>query len=109
MKQYEITYTLTAVRPQANDSERVNRSVIAAIRAYVNPDQKNWDENLNKISCALRSSKHSSIGTTPYYLTFGHHMVTSGSTYSLLRKLNMLDDRSLVFNRPDTLEIVHAA
>lgn len=109
MKQYEITHTLTAVHsPQANASERVNRSVISAIRAYVNPDQKNWDENLNKISCALRSSKHSSIGTTPYYTTFGQHMVTSGSTYSLLRKLNILDDRSLVFNRPDTLEIVRA-
>jgi hypothetical protein len=27
--------------PQANGSERVNRSVISAIRAYVNPDQKN--------------------------------------------------------------------
>ncbi|XP_033253615.1 uncharacterized protein LOC117192992 [Drosophila miranda] len=33
-------------------------------------------------------------------------MVTAGSTYSLLRKLKLLDDRSLVFNRPDSLEII---
>jgi len=34
-------------------------------------------------------------------------MVTSGATYSLLRKLNLLDDRSVMFNRPDSFEIVH--
>lgn len=41
-------------------------------------------------------------------MTFGQHMVTSVNTYSLLRKLNRLDDRSLVSNRPDTFEIVRA-
>nr|XP_041633528.1 uncharacterized protein LOC121503288 [Drosophila kikkawai] len=39
-------------------------------------------------------------------MVFGQHMVTSGSTYSLLRKLNLLDDRSLKFNRQDSFEIV---
>ncbi|KAH8274494.1 hypothetical protein KR026_010745 [Drosophila bipectinata] len=46
------------------------------------------------------------IGTTPYYMAFGQHMVTSGSTYALLRKLNMLDDRSLVFDRQDSFQII---
>ncbi|XP_033254478.1 uncharacterized protein LOC117193920 [Drosophila miranda] len=92
--------------PQANASERVNRSVIAGIRAYIRPDQKNWDECLNRIACALRSARHASVGTTPYYLAFGQHMITSGSTYSLLRKLNMLEDRSLVFDKQDSFEIV---
>jgi len=68
MQQYGITHTLTAVHsPQANASERVNRSVIAAIRAYVRPDHKDWDEHLNRICCALRSSVHASLGTSPYY------------------------------------------
>ncbi|KAH8267059.1 hypothetical protein KR044_000737, partial [Drosophila immigrans] len=58
------------------------------------------------ICCVLRSSVHSSIGTSPYYMAFGQHMVTSASTYSLLRKLNMLDDRSLTFDRPDSFDIV---
>ncbi|XP_044314737.1 uncharacterized protein K02A2.6-like [Drosophila rhopaloa] len=107
MQQYGITHTFTAVHsPQANASERVNRSVIAAIRAYLRPDQKDWDEHLNRICCALRSSVHSSLGTSPYYMVFGQHMITSGSTYSLLRKLNLLDDRSLKFNRQDSFEIV---
>nr|XP_044248841.1 uncharacterized protein LOC123002541 [Drosophila takahashii] len=107
MQQYGVTHTLTAVHsPQANASERVNRSVISAIRAYLRPDQKDWDEYLSRICCALRSSVHASIGTSPYYMVFGQHMITSGSAYSLLRKLNLLDDRSLKFNREDSFDIV---
>jgi len=42
LREYSISHTLTAAySPQSNASERVNRSVIAAIRAYVRPDQKN--------------------------------------------------------------------
>jgi len=74
--------------------------------AYLRPDQKDWDEYLNRICCSLRSSVHASIGTSPYYMVFGQHMITSGSTYSLLRKLNLLDDRSLKFNREDSFDIV---
>ncbi len=77
------------------------------------PDQKDWyDWYINHISCALRSSVHSSpyyslllTTTSPYYMAFGQHMITSGSTYALLRKLNLLDDRSLMLNRSDSFEI----
>lgn len=97
----------TAVHaPQANASERVNRSVLAAIKSYISPDQKDWDKMLGRICCALRSSLHSAIGTAPYYLVFGQHMVTNGSTYSLLRQLNMLEDRTVRFNKEDSLAVV---
>lgn len=79
-------------------SERVNRSVLSGINSYIRPDQKDWDEYL-----------HASIGTTPYYMAFGHHMVSAGSEYALLRKLNLLEDRSLTFNRKDSFEIVRRA
>jgi len=69
MQQYGVTHTLTAVHtPQANASERVNRSVISAIWAYLRPDQKDWEEYLSSICCALRSSVHASIGTSPHLL-----------------------------------------
>jgi len=107
MEQYGVKHTLTAVHsPQANASERVNRSVIAAIRAYLSLDQKDWDEFLSRICCALRSAVHSSIGTSPYYMVFGQHMITSGSTYPLIRRLNLLDDRSLKFDRHVSFEIM---
>lgn len=69
LREYQMSHTLTAAySPQANASERVNRSVIAAIRSYVRADQKDWDEQLCSICCALRSAVHSAIGTTPYYM-----------------------------------------
>ncbi|KAH8341779.1 hypothetical protein KR074_009112, partial [Drosophila pseudoananassae] len=58
------------------------------------------------ISCALRSATHSGLGSTPYYMVFGQQMVTSGATYSLLRKLAMLEDKAATFSREDSLEII---
>ncbi|XP_046808386.1 uncharacterized protein K02A2.6-like [Lucilia cuprina] len=84
LDRYGVKHVFTAVHaPQANASERVNRSVLAAIKSYVRSDQKNWDEQLSSISCALRSAVHSAVGTSPYYLAFGQHMITNGSTYAL--------------------------
>lgn len=107
LKRYGIQHVYTAVHaPQSNASERVNRSVLAAIKSYVRPDQKNWDELLSSICCSLRSSFHSAIGTSPYFLTFGQNMITNGATYSLLRQLEMLEDREVRFNRNDSRDIM---
>lgn len=106
---YGVHHVYTAVySPQANASERVNRSVLSAIRAYVKNDQSTWDEYLSSINCALRSSLHDSIGTTPYYMAFGQHMITNGKSYELLRRLQMLDDRAVKFNRDDSFDIIRA-
>lgn len=39
-------------------------------------------------------------------MAFGQHMITSGTVYSLLKKLNMLEDRPLSFSRPDSFDII---
>lgn len=106
LRKYNISHSYTAVyAPQGNASERVNRSVIAAIKAYISPSQNNWDEQLSKICCSLRSSWHSAINITPYKLTFGQNMITNGSTFKLLKNLEMLEDRSVCFNREDSFNI----
>lgn len=106
LKKYNIGHSYTAMyAPQGNVSERVNRSVIAAIKAYISPSQNNWDEQLSKICCSLRSSFHTAVNTTPYRLTFGQHMITNGSTYKMLKRLEMLEDRSVCFNRDDSFNI----
>lgn len=46
--------------PQANASERVNRSILSAIRAYVSSDQRDWDRHLSAVECSLRSTVHTS-------------------------------------------------
>ncbi|XP_073995584.1 uncharacterized protein [Rhodnius prolixus] len=72
-------YGVKAVRtpyyhPQSNPTERVNRVVKTAIRAYVNDNQKHWDKLLQKIAFALRTAKHESTGYTPVYLNFGREL-----------------------------------
>lgn len=106
LQRYGVSHIYTAIySPQANASERVNRSVLAAIKSYIKPNQKNWDELLSSICCSLRSSKHS-IGTSPYYLAFGQNMVTNGAIYPLLRQLEMLEDRSVQFGLNDSRDIM---
>lgn len=100
ISKYNITHTFTAVHsPQANASERVNRTVIAAIRAFVNVDQKNWDEMLSQVACALRSSVHSAIGSEPYYVTFGQHMITNANSYVLIKQAKIIEHGSANFSK----------
>ncbi|XP_070138611.1 uncharacterized protein [Drosophila bipectinata] len=109
MRENLVTQVFTAVySPQANASERVNRSVIAAIRSYVKPNQKNWDEQLTEISCALSTAVHSGIGASRYYLVFGQQYSGSGGSYKLLRPLGLLEDRSVMLSREDSLDVVRS-
>lgn len=87
-----IHYKTGLYSPQANASERVNQSILAAIRSYLDGDQREWDQNLSAIECALRSSVHSSIGMTPYFALFGTNMVTHGSVYRLAKQLSSMRD-----------------
>lgn len=51
---YKIKHLKTAVYSlQSNASERVNQSVISAIRAYLTEDHSDWDVYLSEIKCAL--------------------------------------------------------
>lgn len=52
--QYGIKHQLTAVySPQANESERVNRSINEALRSYIRDDQRQWDHYLGSVNSAL--------------------------------------------------------
>lgn len=76
--------------PQANASERVNRSILAAVRTYLENDQTNWDTHVSSIASALRNSIHSTTGQTPYFTAFGQHMVQHAGAYPILRNLKSL-------------------
>lgn len=93
LESYGVKQFKTGVySPQANQSERVNQSILSAIRSYLKDDQRDWDQNLSSIECALRSSVHSSIGMTPYFALFGTNMVTHGSVYRLAKQLECMSD-----------------
>lgn len=104
---YGIKHTYTALySPQSNASERVNRSLIAGIRAYLKKDHKLWDEKLSHISCALRNSFHQSIRCSPYHALYGFNMITHASSYEILRKLNALNEPSFDLSRDDSLQVM---
>lgn len=93
--------------PQANSSERVNRSIIEAIRCYIQ-DHATWDENVSQISSALRSAVHSTLKTSPYQALFGHQMIQHGSDYQLLRKLDAVNTSNIeIISKNDKLQILH--
>lgn len=102
---YGVSHTYTAYySPQSNASERVNRSLIAGIRAYLKNDHRLWDEKLSFISCALRNSIHQSLNISPYHALYGINMITHGSSYALLKNVQMLDEPSMKLSRDDQLQ-----
>lgn len=91
LDRYGVRHITTATHsPQANASERVNRSILAAIRAYVEDDHQNWDVHISSIGSALRTAVHQSIGYSPFFAVFGRQPIQHGSTYELLNRLGML-------------------
>lgn len=95
--------------PQANASERVNRSIIAAVRAYVADDQTNWDRHLSAVECALRSTIHTATGFSPYFSLFGTNMITHASVYDLSDKLGVLENGEVdILPKSNIMELVRS-
>ncbi|XP_046679224.1 uncharacterized protein LOC124366666 [Homalodisca vitripennis] len=73
--QYKIKILYNASRhPQANPTERVNKTLGNMLRAYVGSNHRHWDKETPKIGFALRSAIHESTTYTPAYLNFGREL-----------------------------------
>lgn len=70
---------------QSNACERVNRSVLSGIRAYINQIYKTWDEDLQEVAHAIRNVVHCYHKFSPHYLLFGQYLISHGSDNKLLR------------------------
>ncbi|XP_037824420.1 uncharacterized protein LOC119612662 [Lucilia sericata] len=104
---YGVHHIYTALySPQSNASERVNRSIIAAIRSYLKKDHREWDENISSISCALRNAIHNSIGFSPYHALYGFDMITHASSYKLLKDIQSLGESDVNILRDDRLALL---
>lgn len=67
--------------PRANPTERINRVLKTMLSMYVSDNHRSWDENLQKIACAIRTSTHEAMKLTPYFVNFGRNMIVSGEDY----------------------------
>lgn len=44
--------------PQANPTKRVNQTLKTMIAMYVSENHREWDRNLSKVACAMRTARH---------------------------------------------------
>ncbi|KAG5868007.1 hypothetical protein JTB14_024058 [Gonioctena quinquepunctata] len=51
--------------PRANPTERINRTLKTMLAMYVSDNHRSWDENLDEIACAIRTSRHEVTKLTP--------------------------------------------
>lgn len=66
----------TAYHPQTNATERVNRTLKTAIRAYVGTKHTSWDRFLPHICFALRTAQRDSTGLSPLMVLYGRELDT---------------------------------
>ena len=60
--------------PQTNMTERVNRTLKQQIRIYAAQNHKSWDEEIQKLAFAIRTSVNETTGETPAFLNFGRDL-----------------------------------
>ena len=100
-----VKHTFTALySPQANASERINRTIVTGIRTYVGSNHQLWDNNVPEIMESIRSSIHQSTGFSPYYLLFGQQMASHGNDYAIFRALGSGEGE--VLSKPDKIQLI---
>lgn len=109
MIEFGVNHTKSAIySPQSNAPERVNRSILAAIRSYISDKHTDWDKYLCDIASSLRNSIHTSIDYSPHFALFGYHKISHANTYRVLRELGAVDENWIdPLALPDRLTFVH--
>jgi cell fate (sporulation/competence/biofilm development) regulator YlbF (YheA/YmcA/DUF963 family) len=72
--------------PQNNPTERTNRTIKTAIKAYIGNNHRKWDVNIPQVSLAIRTAVNDSTGYSPFFLNTGRQYISSGNEYELNRK-----------------------
>lgn len=109
---YECKQWFNALyHPQINPTERVNKVIVSAIRAYLNSirDHRLWDENISRIGWAIRSSYHEATKFTPNFANFGREIINSGKEYKYPTYYEHQDQNELVENQAASLKQVREA
>lgn len=65
----------TSYHPQANLTERINRTVKTMIAAYVGQQHQTWDQWLPEFRYAINSAQQKSTGKTPAELMLGRSVL----------------------------------
>lgn len=95
----------TSYHPQANLTERSNRSIKTMIASYVGNHHKNWDQWIREFRFAINAAYHETTGQTPAELALGRslkgpleRLISSPPTpqqspYTLLERQKQMNDQ----------------
>ncbi|GFX99404.1 retrovirus-related Pol polyprotein from transposon 17.6 [Trichonephila clavipes] len=78
-------------RPQANQTERVNRNLVQMIASFVEENHENWDQFLHEFAFALRTAVNETTNKTPAELFLGRKIITPFS-----KLINVTEDTKYV-------------
>jgi len=76
--QFKSREVFVSALRKALTADRVDRSLNAALRAYVRSKQREWDNYLSSINFARRNHVHQSTKLSTYCGVFGQHLLTHG-------------------------------
>lgn len=95
-KTYSIHISYTPLyHPQANAVERTHRVLKTMLSSYVKDNHRKWEEYLQKVACAIRTSQHEASKVTPFFVNFGREINLTGG-----RRQNPADDDEPVEIQP---------
>ncbi|KAL0151927.1 hypothetical protein M9458_052779, partial [Cirrhinus mrigala] len=83
----------TSYHPQANLTERINRTVKTMIAAYVGQQHQTWDQWLPEFRYAINTAQQESTGKTPAELMLGRQVLGPSPdqpAYSLVERQNIM-------------------
>lgn len=93
LKKYHVNHWRNAnYHPANNPTERVNRVIVATIRAHLNGDHREWDKEIQKVAMSIRTAVHESTNFTPYFVNYGRNYISSGEEYRKIREAGNDDD-----------------
>ena len=66
-------------------TERINKYVESILRAFINPQQSNWDILLPLVEFSINNAYQVSIKTSPFFINFGQHPKTPTDNAIVMR------------------------
>ncbi len=99
----------TPYHPQSDGMvERFNKTLATMLSAYVQENQRNWDELIPYVMMAYRSSEHETTGMTPNMLMMGREVSTPlDLLYEMPVGMKTFPDNEWVWELKERLETAH--
>ena len=100
----------TPYHPQSDGMvERFNRTLATMLSAYVDSNQKDWDDQLPYVMMAYRSADHETTGMSPNMLMFGREVSTPlDLMFEMPSLIKPIPNNQWVWELRDKIETAHA-